>query len=350
MFWIIGGHSLLLAFLSWIHLPEDILKTIEGQFKHSGWSGFTFYDLIFPLFVFMSGITIPFSLYSSLNKGVSYTKLQIRIIKRGCLLIFIGLCFSLFKWDSSAIRPYTVLALIGGSNLIGASICLYFRKIPELIAICIGILTAYHACFYIFTPEGALVGSYIPGQTFASYIDRNLIHTNLYMKVFDPEGPVRWFSASALCVMGCISGIYIKSFTSPSAKCAAKLILTGFLLLGLGWFWSQFFPIIKPLWSSSYVVFAAGWSFVLLGIFYFCIDVMKWNYFNLIFLPIGMNSITIYVGVRILDFRHTRDYFLKDFSQLLSPSSSILIMALGLFLVEWLFLYLLFKQRLFLKV
>ena len=86
MFWIMGGSHLLIAFIIWLELPESYIETISGQFKHAAWSGFNFYDLIFPLFVFMSGITIPFSHYSSLNKGISVKVIQYKVIKRGVLL------------------------------------------------------------------------------------------------------------------------------------------------------------------------------------------------------------------------------------------------------------------------
>jgi len=350
MFWIIGGNGLVLAIMSWLGCSDSMLDFTRSQFEHSGWAGFTFYDLIFPLFVFMSGITIPFSIYSASKNGTSNITLQGRIIKRGFVLILIGLTFSLVKWTAAEIRPYNVLALIGGAYIIGSSFCLYFKKPSEQFAIAIGILLSYHLCFFLNFLPGHQEGLILPGRTFASFIDRHLMECKLFMGVFDPVGPVRIISASVLCIFGCLTGTMIKQQTSANFKFAFKMFCSGCLILLIASAWSYFLPIIKPLWTSSYVLFSLGWSLILLSVFYQIIDVMQWNFMNGLFLPIGMNSITIYVGVRIIDFNYTNLYFFKGLAATLNEPSRILLLAVGLFGFKWIFLYFLYRNKLFLRV
>lgn len=352
MFWIMGGSHLLIALLIWLGLPVPYLETVSNQFKHAAWSGFNFYDLIFPLFVFMSGITIPFSHYSAINKGATAKTIQLKVIKRGVLLILIGMGFTFFKMDISVFKPYTVLGLIGGSYMIGASFCIYLKKPAEQLAIIFGILVAYHFCFYWDALPGNHDGLITPSKTFASFVDRHLLpyDVKLHMGIFDPEGVVRYFSGSCLCILGCVFGTYIKSQPTPNAKCSLTIFVSGILALGIGLGWNEFLPIIKPLWTPSYVVFAAGWSLILLSIFYHIIDVMQWTFFNILFLPIGMNSITIYVGARIINFNHTNEYFLQGIASTFEANSEKLILVFGLVAIQWLFLYFLYRNKLFLKV
>lgn len=122
--------------------------------EHVKWEGFHFLDLIFPLFVFISGVTIPYSILSLKAKAVPVKQLQLRIIKRSLILILIGLSFSLFRFQADAVRLYTVLWLIGMSYLIGASLTLHVESWKHRLLIFIGVLMLYHlALFYLPYPR-----------------------------------------------------------------------------------------------------------------------------------------------------------------------------------------------------
>ena len=118
----------MIALVKVLGFPDSWVESLSTQMEHVEWDGFRFYDLIFPLFVFMSGVTIPYSVLSRKAKGASVSGLQWRIVKRSVILILIGLSFSVFRFDAEAVRLYTVLWLIGMSYLIGSSITLHVES------------------------------------------------------------------------------------------------------------------------------------------------------------------------------------------------------------------------------
>ena len=349
MFWIIGGAHFVVALCVWLQLPDDLCQTIKTQFTHVKWEGFRFFDLIFPMFVFMSGITIPYSLLPQKTKGIPKTTLLIKASKRSLILIALGLSFTCFKGKAEFVRLYTVLWLIGCCYYLAALVSIYLDAVKVKIAIVLGILVSYHLLL-LYLPFPGKTPELTPHGNLAAYLDRNLITTNLYRTVYDPEGTIRVFPAGALCLMGALVGQRIKSFSIASSRCAAELAIAGAACLLIGFLLSLSFPIIKNLWSSSFIFWAAGWSLLHLSIFYLIMDVYKWKFLGWAFIPIGMNSILIYVGQVYINFHHTKNFFFKGMAHHLSPESGKLLLALGLILIKWLLLLWLYKKRQFVKI
>lgn len=350
MFWIMGGSGLVLALAKVLGLSGSGFEGLARQMTHVDWDGFRFYDLIFPLFVFMSGVTVPYSVLARKAKGVSPGRLQLRIVKRSLILIAIGLSFSVFRFQPEAIRLYTVLWLIGMSYLIGASITLHVENWKTRLIVFFTVLLLYHlAIFYL--PYPGKGDGITPDNNLAAWLDRSLIQTNLYRTVYDPEGTIRVITGGMLCLLGGLAGIRIKSYRTAKPRCGLELFVAGLGCLLIAWVWGFFFPIIKDLWSPSFILWSAGWSLLLLALFYMALDVWRLKWLGWFFIPIGMNSITIYAAQRFIPFGEIRNLFFKGFSNTLShvPLQG-LTLAFGLVFIQWLFLYWLYRKKIFFKV
>ncbi|WP_175418934.1 acyltransferase family protein [Aureibaculum algae] len=350
MFWIIGGSSMIITLVKVLGLPENWVNGLALQMTHVKWDGFHFLDLIFPLFVFISGVAIPYSILSKKAKGVPIKKLQYQIIKRSLIIVFIGLSFSLFKFKWEAIRLYQVLWLIGMSYMIGASITLHVESWKYRLLIFFVILVLYHIIiFYLPYPEKG--ETITPGNNLAAWLDRNLIKTNLAVGVYDAEGTIRIFPAAMVSVLGALTGERIKWYAQPKLRCGIELLIAGLVCLFLGWCWSFSFPIIKGLWSPSYVLWASGWSLLLLALFYTVMDVWKLTWVGWIFVPIGMNAITIYAAHWYLPLHDSRDFFFRGFANLFDNlNTQQFILSTGLVIIQWIILYILYRKKIFIRV
>ncbi len=341
---------MVVALVDVLGLPDSWVKALAIQMTHVEWDGFRFYDLIFPLFVFISGVTVPYSILSQKAKGVPVKQLQITIIKRSAILVLIGLSYSFFKFETGALRLYTVLWMIGMSYLIGASLTLHVESWHHRLIIFFSVLILYHlAIFYL--PYPGKAEAITPDNNLAAWLDRNLITTNLYRVVYDPEGTIRVLTGGMLGMLGGLFGQRIKSFKTPELQCGLELLVAGLASLLLGWIWSLSFPIIKDLWSPSFILWSAGWSLLLLSLFYTVIDVWGLKKVGWIFVPIGMNAITIYAAQWYFPFNASRDFFFKGFSNLFSnPATQQLVLWTGLVLIQWLILYWLYRKKIFIRI
>lgn len=350
MFWIIGGEGLVLALAKYFELSDQWLKNLSLQLTHVEWDGFHFYDLIFPLFVFMSGVAVPYSVLSQREKGTSVALLQWRIFRRATVLVLIGLSFSALRFQPDQIRLYTVLGLIGMSYLIGASITLHVRSWKKRLVIFFAVLLAYHLAM-LYLPYPGKGDAIVPDNNLAAWVDRNWISTNLYRGVYDPEGSIRVITGGMLCLLGAFAGERIRSFAKPDLRCVMDLALAGLLCLALGWGLSFQLPIIKDLWSPSFILWAGGWSLLLLASFYLVMDVAKQRWIGWVFLPIGMNAILIYVSQRFVPWGSIRDSFFRGFSETLNnPDLQKLVLSAGLMLLQWLILFWLYRKKLFIRI
>jgi predicted acyltransferase len=350
LFWIIGGSGMVISLLKVLGVSENWVNSLAVQMTHVKWEGFHFFDLIFPLFVFISGVTVPFAVLSQKAKGVPIKQLQIRIIKRSLILVLIGVSFSLFKFQWDAIRLYQVLWLIGMSYMIGASINLHVESWKYRLVIFFGVLVSYHLLlFYLPYPgKGAAI---TPENNLAAWLDRNLIKTNLALGVYDAEGTIRIFTAGMLSLLGGLTGQRIKWYKQAKLRCGIELFIAGLICLLTAWLWSFSFPIIKGLWSPSFVLWSAGWSLLLLALFYTVIDVWKIRWIAWIFVPIGMNSIAIYTAQWYIPLRGSRDFFFKGFANLFdNPTIQQFILYSGLVLIQWFILYALYRKKIFIRV
>lgn len=350
MFWIIGGGPFVLALVHYFGSGyESFVGVIEYQSEHVGWDGLVAWDLIFPTFVFVSGATMPFALTRKLEHGISKWTLHARLFQRMLLLVFLGMSTGLLRLDFANMRPFSVLGLIGVAYFIAGVIVLN-RGIVGQFAWLLGILLGYWAAVWFIPVPGTELGRFTPGGCLPAYIDWYLIPGKFYGGVFDPEGLLTLPPAGALALMGALAGRLLMDNAKRPYLNVLILAAAGVVSLGLGFLLNLSFPIIKALWTSSFVLAAGGWALLLLAVFYLVIDVWRMRWLGFFFIPIGMNSITIYVGNMYIDFEYTANRVFGGLARVSGEELAPIVATAGLLAVEWAMLYFLYRKNIFLRV
>jgi predicted acyltransferase len=345
MIWIIGAEEIIRSlFKVW---PTSFTRTLAVNMTHAKWEGYYFYDLVFPLFLFLVGILIPFTIVKRMEAGVPKSQLYKHIIKRTLVLIFLGLVnYGLLRFDWPAMRWSSVLGRIGICYFL-ASVLVMHTSWRMQAVITVSILVLYYLAVMFIPVPGYGAGVLTPEGCLTTYLDQKIIPGTLGMGIYDRQGVLSTFTALATTLIGVLTGFWLGSNRSPERK-TSGLLYAGLLTLAAGWLWGQFFFISRNVWTSSFVLYSAGWSFLLLALFYWIIDVrgyIKWTFFLVV---IGMNAITIWVGQRLIDFEFTADALFLGFSSTLGIIQPI-FMACIVFMLKWLFLWFLFKRKIFLK-
>lgn len=327
------------------------LEVLAIQQEHVDWVGFRFYDLIFPLFMFVSGVAIPYAINSKLEKGVAKSLLLKKIFIRLLALIALGLLYNgVLEWGFTDMRAASVLAQIGFGYFFAALISIYSKSIKGSIFWLLGILAGV-AVLQLFVPvPGYGAGNFEPAGTINAWLDQKLLPGKLYGKVFDPEGILCIVSAISITLLGNLAGYLIRSASMNPSKKALYIALAGLGLVVLALALSPVYPIIKKMWTVPYVLLAGGISALLLSLFYYVIDVKGSKSWTLFFRVFGMNSITIYMITRIVSFGEISRFFLNWFSIHISETWGAVIIAMGVLTLEWALLYFLYKKKIFLKV
>jgi predicted acyltransferase len=207
------------------------------------------------------------------------------------------------------------------------------------------------AVLQLFVPVPfAGAGTFDPATSINAWLDQLLIPGRLHGKVFDSEGVLCIVSAVTITLMGALAGYIIRSAKSAPAKKALYISLAGVGAIVISLALSPFYPIIKKMWTVSYVLMAAGVSALLLALFYYVIDVKGSKNWTLFFRVFGMNSITIYMGARIIDFHDISHFFLGWTSFHINEQWGKLFIVIGVLVIEWALLLFLYRKKIFLRV
>lgn len=352
MFWITGGHTIIAALAgltSW-----GLFEWLHHQMDHVAWDGFQFYDVIFPLFLFISGVTWPFSYNSRVAKSQPRRKIYRHVFQRMILLVLFGMIYNGFlNFDFENMRYYSVLSRIGVAWFFAAIIVM--NSDPKWWwAWFGGILLAYWAMLSWIPVPGFGAGDLSMEGSLVGYVDRLIFKPeHLYLKVHDPEGFLSTFPAIGTALMGAITGNFLRKsdLNIPRIRKFYILLAAGVLSMLVGWLWGKAFPINKNLWTSSFVLFAGGLSLVFLSIFYFIIDIWgkrRWAFF---FVVIGMNAITIYLlQAGIFNFWSTTEFFFGGLAEAAGSKWGTLISSIGYVTIVWMVLYYMYKKKIFLRV
>lgn len=349
MFWIIGGADLLAAIAKavnagWLNAISDNLT------EHVEWEGFHFHDMIFPLFLFIIGVTTPFALARRQEKGASRSALTRHVLYRAGMLCLLGLVYGgVLKLPGiEHVRIMGVLQRLGLASGCAALMYLYLPRRGQIIA-AVTLLLGYWAAMAWLPVPGVAPGTCTPEGNFANYLDRVIfLPGQIYTPYGDPEGLFSTIPAIVTAQLGIFAGLWLRGNRSGQEK-VRGLLVAGLLGIAAGYVWSPWFPVIKKIWTSSYVLVAGGWSALLLALFFWTIDVRGWKRGAFFFTVIGLNPITIYLGQKIIDFGKIAGFFVGgalQFTGVLTP----ILLALSVLTVKWLFLRFLYKQCIFLRV
>ena len=404
MFWIIGADSSVYALNRMTQTRPTSL--LAEQLEHAEWQGFHFYDLIFPLFIFIVGVSLVFSLTKAIE-GVGRAEALKRVFRRSALLFAVGIFYS-----GGLTGAWPDIRLMGVLNRIAlayffAGLLFCFFKPRALVAICVAILAGYWGVMTLapirdiqltksalagqaeqagdaqtaalfkaernpsaetnspawaaaeklfYATTNRVSGKFDAGLNLANHIDFKYLPGRKYDVFFDPEGYLSTIPAVATCLLGVFAGLLLRARGLPDKQKVVWLMAFGLAGAGLGWMWGVQFPVIKKIWTSSYVLVAGGYSAILLGVFYLVVDVWQVRGWCQPFVWMGMNSITIYIVSNILGgFRRLAPrlvggdvrVFLDD--HVAKAFGDLVITIVGLLLAFWL-VHFLYKRKIFLRL
>jgi predicted acyltransferase len=349
MVWIMGLEPVVNELAEATHWP--IFKAMAVQLVHPDWNGFHLYDLIFPMFLFMAGVSTPFSVGRELEKGTSRNKLLWRVIKRGLILVILGIIYNngLNIKPIEDIRFGSVLGRIGLAYMFANIIYLYAAQKWQIFWFWFFIVVYWLLLKFLSAP-GFAAGDLTMEGNFASYVDRCLMPGKLYLGIHDPEGLFSTIPAISTGILGILTGITLKKTGLSQIKKVVGMAVVGVIFLVLAQVWNLDFPINKNLWTSSFVLNVGGISLLLMALFYYVIDVLgyvKWAFF---FKVIGMNSILIYMSGKFINWHYTTESLFNWLFQLVGDPYNMVLGAVCYLMVKWMFLYILYQKKVFLRV
>jgi predicted acyltransferase len=348
MFWIIGGQEFALAVARAFRDPPP--DWVAYHLDHPEWLGFSAWDLIMPLFLFVVGAAMPFSFSRRLEQNADRGPLVKKILLRTLLLWVLGMIVqgNLLEFNPSTLHLFSnTLQAIAVGYLIGGLIMLWVGPIGQ-IAACSALLLVYWVLM-THVPFGEHpAGTLEPRANLALAVDEFLL------RGFRDGTTYTWilsgltFTVSVL--LGVQAGHVLRSRLKPFGKFGV-LALAGGACLALGWAWGEWldFPIIKHSWKSSMTLWAAGWSFLLLAAFYLLTDVLGWRRWAYPFVVIGANALVIYVATHVLSFQDAGETIAGGLASHLGAAGPMLVTGTALALA-WLVTWHLYRQRIFLRV
>ncbi|MBM3988991.1 MAG: DUF5009 domain-containing protein [Planctomycetes bacterium] len=346
MLWIAGGGAMLQA---WADSNDWAwLDAARAQTDHAKWNGFTFWDLIFPLFLFLAGVSLPLSFARRRAEGASDGALARHALRRGLTLVLLGLVYNgLLRFDLATLRCASVLGRIGLAWMFAAWIVLGTRSTRARVGWLAGILVGYWAALTLVPVPGFGAASLEPGTNLVDWFDQRFLPGRLYREVRDPEGLLATIPAIATALCGVLAGEWLQRRDLEPARRTSGLAAAALGCLALGALWALVFPLNKNLWTSSFVLWCAGWSLLLLCVFHLVIDLWKFERGAFVLEVIGANAITIYVLQSFLDFDALAKLLLTGRGALkLHPA----LVAGGGLALKWTLLYALWRARIFLRV
>ncbi|WP_420321093.1 acyltransferase family protein [Flagellimonas sp.] len=323
-------------------------EALAKQFSHPEWFGSTFYDIIMPLFLFVVGAVIPFSLSKRMQENVGKGAIYRKLAKRFIILFILGWIVqgNLLAWDIDQFHVFSnTLQAIAVGYLFSCIAYIHLKRkwLYVVFALC---LVVYALLLTIPNVPGVGRSVLLPDQNFALYFDR------LILGKYDDGLQYTWllsgFGFIATTLSGVFAGELIKS-NLPRKKVSLYLLLAGIAALVLGLIWGIWHPIVKKIWSSTFVLASSGVCYILLALFYWIIDVKGKSKWAFPLKVIGMNAITAYVLSHIINFREIAGFLLFGLEQYVEEYYPMLL-SLGGFGILYLLLWYMYKKGTFIKV
>lgn len=347
MFWIVGGEFFFAALFTAIGGKVD--QWLTPQLHHAAWEGFHFYDLIFPLFVFVLGMSVVFSLGKlarTQGKAAAYK----RLFRRFIILYILGILYygGLSK-GVDGIRLLGVLQRLAFAYLFAGILFIHLDLKGLLISFGV-ILLGYWAFLSFVPPPGFDHVTFAEGENWVNWFDKKFLPFFKWDGEWDPEGILSTFPAICSALLGVFASLILLDKKTDPMKKVRIWIGAGAGMVILGYLWGLQFPVIKKIWTSSYVLVAGGYSFILLGSFYYIVDVRKKQKWAQPFIWIGMNPITIYLAMTWVNFRKIT-YSITGGEALWGDSPfGMLVSATVFILLMFAFVYYLHKNKIFIRI
>ncbi len=346
MFWIVGGGAIFHS----LHKVWDnsFTQTINTQMEHAAWEGFRFEDLIFPLFLFIIGLVIPFSISKRIERGDDRKQLYIHIFKRALVLYIIGMIYNgALSFNMDEMRWTGVLHRMAVCYLFASLIVMNTKWKGQAIWAASLLIGYWLASAFIPVP-GFGICNFTAQGCLSSWFDQHFLPGKLYYGFGDNEGLLSNIPAIATALLGVLAGHWLRCDKTGNKK-TINLLMAGVILIALGYGWGTFFPIIKNIWTSSFVLVAGGWSLILLAVFYWTIDVKGFHKWAFFFQVIGANAIFIYWSTEVINYQYTANYFLHGVLPMFGGLEP-LVLPIATLAVEWLLLLFMYKKKVFLKI
>lgn len=321
---------------------------LANQFDHPEWLGSTFYDIIMPLFLFIVGAVIPFALSKRVQENSGMKTIYFKLLRRFVILFILGWIVqgNLLDWDINTFHVFSnTLQAIAVGYVVAclAYIHLEFRGQLILFFSC---LILYAILMVTLPLPGIGRSSLVPNGNIAIYLDR------LIMGRFDDGTQYTWILSglgfAATTLSGMFAGMLIKS-KLPRLKVAQYLALIGGAALFIGIIWGIWHPIVKKVWSSSFVMASSGVCFLLMALFYWIIDVKGWTKWAFPLKVIGMNAIVAYVVSHVIYFPKVADQILHGLEKYMGGYYQAVTVVGGFILLYWILWYM-YKKGTFVKI
>ncbi len=331
---------------------------------HAPWHGWTPTDLIFPFFLFIVGVSITLALGRRVEQGVNPPEMYGKIARRALIIFALGLFLAGFPYFKlGTLRIPGVLQRIAVCYFVAALLYLHASWKTQA-KIAAGLLMGYWFAMVLIPRPGYGLGDLSMGGNLAAVIDRKLLAGHIYRPLYDPEGIFSTIPAIATTIAGVLTGEWLRARRSDTQRLLG-LFLAGAAAVLAGWVWNLWFPINKPLWTSSYVLFTAGIALQTLALCYWLIDVQGYRRWAKPFVIFGVNALALYffsglmariltlikftlADGRSIDLR--RFLFEEIFLSWLPPYSASLGFALS-YVLLWLGLMaILYRKQIFIKV
>ena len=352
MFFITGGARLIVGLCVGLGAADCWLAK---QMAHVPWEGLAQHDLIFPLFLFLAGVSWPFSLAAQIAKGRTTGQIHRKVLIRAAVLFLFGLsCGGILKFDP-CFRLSSVLGLIGLAWGIAALVFMHVRRPFLRGGLIAALLVGYWALLRFVAAPGAPAGAdtYSQACNIISWLDRTLLPNHIYVRgAYDPESIFSVVSASTLALIGMCAGAVLRSDRWSGARKVGILALGAVGSLALDAFFIVILgdAVVKALWSTSFILSAAAYSLALLALFYWIVDVKGCRRWTLYFRVIGMNSITIYMAQMTGVVQPLHKYLFGGLLGWIGLPWGLFAHNLTYCAVVWAFLYFLYRKGIFLKV
>ena len=310
-----------------------------------------FMTLYFPLFLFIAGVSLPFSLNKGLAVGLTKGQIYWKAFKRMLILVALGIIYKNAPvpfFDTGQIRFGSVLGRIGIATFLTTLLYFYVPWSGKFLLI-ISILLLYYAALFLIPVPGYGAGDLSFEGNLVGWFDRNFMPGRLLQKTYDELALLTQLPALCLTILGAMAGDVLR-FKWNDQKKLLLLVTSGIIAIGLALLWDLHFPINKHLWSSSFILLTGGMALLFLAVFFWIIDVLKFQKWAFFFKVIGLNSLVIYLAYRFIDFSNTSRLLFSGFYSLASDDWHPVFEAVGTLALVWLLLYFLYRNKIFIKV